>query len=52
MKIQELIEMYISKEVKEPSRWVLSLVSILKEDGNVRICIDVRAANKAIIPET
>lgn len=45
-KIKELIE-----EVNEPSRWVSPMVPVLKENGEIRICIDMRRANAAIIRE-
>lgn len=48
-KIRKLIESDIIEEVNEPSRWVSSMVPVLKENGEIRICIDMRRANTAII---
>lgn len=50
-KIDELMEMDIIEPVNEPSPWVSPMVPVLKEDGDVRICLDMRCANKAIIRE-
>ena len=51
-KIQELIRMDIIEPVNGPSSWVSPMVPTLnKIDGGVRICIDMRRANKAIIRE-
>lgn len=50
-KIKELVDSDIIEEVNEPSRWVSSMVPILQDNGEVRICIDMRRANAAIIRE-
>lgn len=50
-KIQELIDTDIIEPVNGPSDWVSPLVPVLKGDGDIRICVDMRQANKAIIRE-
>lgn len=50
-KIRELIESDIIEEVNEPLRWVSSMIPVLKENEEIRICIDMRRANAAIIRE-
>lgn len=50
-KLEELKEADVIEEVDEPSPWVSPMVPVLKEDGEVRICIDMRRANEAIIRE-
>ena len=50
--LQELIEANISEEVPEgPTGWISLLLVIAKSDGDVRLCIDMRRANEAIIRE-
>lgn len=50
-KIQELLDSDIIEEVHEPSPWVSPLVPILKDNGDVRLCVDMRRANSAILRE-
>nr|CAH7725339.1 unnamed protein product [Callosobruchus chinensis] len=50
-KIDELIASDIIEEVKGPSKWVSPMVPVLKENGDIRICIDMRRANAAILRE-
>lgn len=47
-KLDELIKLDIIEEVNGPSEWVSPIVPVLKENGDVRICIDMRKANTAI----
>ncbi|XP_038106252.1 uncharacterized protein K02A2.6-like [Culex quinquefasciatus] len=47
-KIDELLEMDIIERVTRPTSWVSPLVPILKENGELRLCIDMRRANQAI----
>lgn len=49
LKLKELLELDIIEEVNEPSLWVSPLVPIIKDDGNIRLCIDMRKANEAIL---
>lgn len=50
-KIDELVRMDIIEPVNKPSSWISPMVPILKPDDDIRICIDMRAPNKAIIRE-
>ncbi|XP_013167322.1 PREDICTED: uncharacterized protein K02A2.6-like [Papilio xuthus] len=51
MKIKELLDLDIIEEVHAPSSWVSPIVPILKDDGDVRLCVDMRRANSAILRE-
>ncbi|XP_022836497.1 uncharacterized protein K02A2.6-like [Spodoptera litura] len=50
-KIKELLDKDIIEEVQGSSRWVSPIVPVLKTTGDVRICVDMRRANKAILRE-
>lgn len=47
-KLTELVKMDIIEPVNKPSAWVSPMVPVLKSDGDIRICVDMRCANKAI----
>ena len=50
--MDELLESGITEEVHEgPTGWVSPLVAIPKADGDIRICVDMRCANQAILGE-
>ena len=49
-KLDELLEVNIIEEVMEgPSGWILSLVVVHKSGRDVRVCVDMHQANKAIV---
>ena len=48
-KVQELLDYDIIEEVDGPTPWVNPVVIIPKADGDIRLCIDMRRANEAII---
>ncbi|CAH1994375.1 unnamed protein product [Acanthoscelides obtectus] len=50
-KIEELKQRDIIEPVVGSSKWVSPVVPVLKENGEVRLCIDMRRANEAIIRE-
>lgn len=50
-KIKELLNADIIEEVHEPSSWISPIVPILKDNGEVRLCVDMRRANAAILKE-
>ena len=51
-KLDELLELDIIEEVPEGlSGWISPLVVVPKSDGDVRVCVDMRRANEAIIRE-
>lgn len=49
-KIEELLEKGIIEKVNEPSPWISPVVPVLKTD-DIRICIDMRRANEAVLRE-
>ena len=50
--LDELLTCEIIEEVPEgPTCWVSPLVVVPKPDSDVRICVDMRRANQAIIRE-
>ena len=50
VKLDEHLELDIIEEVPEgPSGWISPLVVVPKSDGDVRVCVDMRRAKKAII---
>ena len=51
-KLDELLQADIIEEIPEgPSSWISPLVVVPKSDGDVRVCVDMRRANEAIIRE-
>ena len=51
-KLNQLLELDIIEEVPDgPSGWISPLVVVPKGDGDIRVCVDMRRANKAIICE-
>ena len=51
-KLDELLKMGIIERAPQgPSSWVSTLVLIPKEDGDIRVCVDMRRANQAITKE-
>ena len=52
-KLDKLLELDIIEGVPDgPSGWISPLVVVPKSDGDVRICVDMRRPNEAIIRET
>lgn len=41
-KLKELTDLDIIEPVNGPSQWISPMVPILKENGDIRICIDMR----------
>ena len=50
-KLIELEELDVIEKVTGPTRWLSPLVAVEKPNGDVRICIDMRQPNQAIIRE-
>ena len=50
-KLQELEELDIIERVNGPSSWVSPVVVIPKDNGDIRLCLDMRVANGAVLRE-
>ena len=50
-KINELEKADIIEKVEGPTPWVSPLVAVPKKNGEVRVCVDMRQANKAVMRE-
>ena len=50
-KLVELEKLDVIEKVTGPTRWLSPLVAVEKPNGDVRICIDMRQPNQAIIRE-
>lgn len=46
--MDELLELDVIEKVNEPCQWISPMVIDTKKDQDIRICIDMRRANKAI----
>lgn len=47
-KVKELLEMDIIEVVDHAPSWLSPIVPVLKQNGEIRICVDLRQANLAI----
>ncbi|XP_068712222.1 uncharacterized protein [Montipora foliosa] len=50
-KLEELEALDVIEKVNGPTSWVNPLVAVEKSNGDVRICLDMRQANRAILRE-
>lgn len=50
-RLQVLLDQDIIERVTRPSPWVSPLVPVLKDSGEVRLCVDMRRANRAVLRE-
>ena len=50
-KIEELVAMDIIEPVEGPTPWVSPVVVVPKQNDEIRLCVDMRRANEAIIRE-
>ena len=50
-KVNELLEKDIIEKVEGPTTWVSPVVIAPKASGDIRLCVDMRRANQAIIRE-
>lgn len=50
-KVNELLEKDIIEKVEGPTAWVSPVVVAPKASGDIRLCVDMRRANEAIIRE-
>ena len=49
--LDKLVKQNVIVPIEEPTPWVNSLVTVEKTDGSLRICIDPRDLNRAILRE-
>lgn len=49
--IEDLLNRNIIERVEGPTEWVSPVVPIIKKSGEVRLCVDMRRANEAILRE-
>ncbi|XP_055614912.1 uncharacterized protein K02A2.6-like [Toxorhynchites rutilus septentrionalis] len=50
-KLDELLKRDIIEEKKGPATWVSPLVVVNKTNGSIRLCVDLRRVNQAVIRE-
>ena len=50
-KLQELEKLDVIEKVKGPTHWISPMVPAKKTDGDIRLCLDMRRPNEAIIRE-
>ncbi|XP_034192266.2 uncharacterized protein LOC117609734 [Osmia lignaria lignaria] len=49
--LKELLDLDITETVEGPTEWVSPVIPIVKKNGEVRLCVDMRRANEAILRE-
>ena len=47
-----MLEAGIIEEVTEPTDWCAPMVPVVKPNGKIRICVDLRKLNKAVKRES
>jgi len=47
--IDKLLSLDIIESVKDPARWISPVVIVPKPSGEIRLCVDMRRANEAVI---
>ena len=50
-KVNELLEIDIIERVEGPTTWISPVVVAPKPSGDIRLCVDMRRANEAIVRE-
>ncbi|XP_062698180.1 uncharacterized protein LOC134284037 [Aedes albopictus] len=51
-KLRSLLELDIIERAPGPSPWVSPMVPVQKDSGEIRLCIDMRRANQAVLRES
>lgn len=51
-KLRSLLDMDIIEPAPGPSPWVSPVVPVMKDSGEIRLCIDMRRANQAVLRES
>ena len=49
--LNQMLESGIIEEVTEPTVWCAPMVPVVKPNGKIRICVDLRKLNKAVTRE-
>lgn len=49
--IEDLLNSDIIEKVEGPTEWVSPVIPIIKKNGGVRLCVEMRRANQAILRE-
>ena len=47
--LDKMVSQQIIRTIEEPTDWVSSLTYVTKRDGSIRVCLDPRQLNKALI---
>ena len=47
--LDKMVDQRIIRTIEEPTDWVSSLTCVTKRDGSIRVCLDPRQLNKALI---
>ena len=47
--VQELLDHDVTDDVNRPTPWVIPVEIVAKANGEIRLCIDMRRANKAVV---
>ena len=47
--LDKMVSQDVIRPIEEPTEWVSSLTYVTKKDGSLRVCLDPRALNKALI---
>jgi hypothetical protein len=47
--LDKMVEQEVIRRIEEPTDWVSSLTYVTKRDGSIRVCLDPRHLNKALI---
>jgi len=50
-KLKQIGELDVIEKVSGPTSWINPLVAVEKPNGDIRICLDMRQANRAILGE-
>ena len=49
--LQRMADRGVISPIKEPTEWCAPIVPVLKRDGNVRICVDLKRLNQSVVRE-
>lgn len=47
--LERMVDIKVITKVEEPTEWVSSIVLVSKPNGKIRLCLDPRNLNKAIL---